>query len=311
MSSKTKFSKNSIALLVLTGAIAVSLSLVSFQYSIFTSGEILKIAAEDIRFNAKIQAHDLESVLENKIETVSTNLQVVANSRPAQTNEFERGQTLFNAAQDSTANLTNFYLWLDSEGKLLWSSNINQTAYERFKGTDLSHRPYFIEAKNRQDVYYSSAIDSNDNITRIYISYPIVNQQTGEFVGVAAAGIRLDTLGAFLQDQLSPETQSSVGMVDRDGIILYSRSGEHTGKNVFGPEFQSILPPELKDSFNEFMRQSLQGNSGIQDFSTENATSTIAYDPIFLGEEQFGTLYVVARHEFTDSVGLLVDQQRN
>jgi hypothetical protein len=64
VSSKTKFLKNSIALLALTGAIAVSLSLVSFQYSSFTSIEILKIAAEDVRSNAKIQAHDLERVME-------------------------------------------------------------------------------------------------------------------------------------------------------------------------------------------------------------------------------------------------------
>ncbi|MGI0047977.1 MAG: PDC sensor domain-containing protein, partial [Nitrososphaera sp.] len=211
MSSKTKFSKNSIALLVLTGAIAVSLSLVSFQYSSFTSSEILNIAANDIRSNVKIQAHDLESVFVNKLESVTANLQVVANAPSVQSSEFERGQTLFNAAQNSTSELTNFYVWLDSEGRLVWLSNLNQTSYEAFKGTDLSYRSYFIEAKNRQDIYYSNLIDSNDNISRIYISYPIVNQQTGEFVGVAAAGIRLDTFGTFLQGELSPETQSGIG----------------------------------------------------------------------------------------------------
>jgi len=59
------------------------------------------------------------------------------------------------------------------------------------------------------------------------------------------------------------------------------------------------------------MSQSLQGQEGTGDFTAGNATSTIAYEPIFLGEEQFGTLYVVARHEFADNVSLLVDQQRN
>jgi signal transduction histidine kinase len=311
VSSKTKFSKNSIALLALTGAIAVSLSLVSFQYSSFTSTEILKIAANDIRSNVKIQAHDLESVFVNKLESVTTNLQVVANSRPAQDGEFERGQTLFNAAQESTGNLTNFYVWLDSEGKLVWLSNLNQTSYEAFKGTDLSYRSYFIEAKNRQDIYYSNLIDSNDNISRIYISYPIVNQQTGEFAGVAAAGIRLDTFGTFLQGELSPETQSGVGMVDSKGIVLYSRNQTVIGQNVFGPEFQAVLPPDLKEPFNEFMRQSLQGQPGLGDFTVGNQTSTIAYEPIMIEGEQFGTLYVVAPHEFADNVGLLVGQQRN
>ncbi len=310
-SGRTRFSKNSIALLVLTGAIAVSLSLASFQYSSFTSGEILKIAAEDIRLNARIQAHDLENVLVNKIDSVRSNLQIVANARSVQSNEFERGQTLFNAAQDSSGNLTNFYMWLDSGGRMVWLSNINQTAFESFRGTDLSQRSYFIEAKNRQDTYYSSAIDSNDNITRIYVSHPIVSTETGEFLGAAIAGIMLTTFGTFLQNELSPDTQSSFGMVDRDGKILYSGSEESIGKDIFGPELQSVLPPQLKDSFNEFMRQSLRGQAGIGDFSVGNASATIAYEPIFLEGEQFGTLYVVTAHQFADSVGSLVEQQRN
>ncbi|WP_187147463.1 sensor histidine kinase [Candidatus Nitrososphaera gargensis] len=311
MSSKRTFSKNSIALLVLTGAIAVSLSLASFQYSNFTANEILKIASDNVRSNARIQVNDLESVLVHRLDSVTSNLEVISKARSVQSNEFERGQALFNAAQDSTANLTNFYMWLDGEGRIVWLSNINQTAYEQFRGTDLSQRAYFIEARNRQDgAYYSSAIDSNDNITRIYISYPILGT-SGEFIGAAVAGIRVDTFGMSLQDQLSPETQSSVGMTDRSGMILYSESSELIGKDVFGPEFQSLLLPGLKDSFNRFLTESLQGQSGIQDFTVGNATYSIAYEPIIIGGEQFGTLYVVTPHQFADNVRALADQQRD
>lgn len=309
--SKAKFSKNSIGLLVLTGAIAVSLSLVSFQYSSFTSNEILKIAAEDVRSNAKIQAYDLDRIMVNKLDSIAGKLQIISNAPPVQNNEFETARTLFNTGQNASSELTNFYMWLDSEGKLVWLSNMNQTTYETFRGTDLSQRSYFIEAKNRLDTYYSSATDSNDNIIRLYISHPIANQETGEFSGVAVAGIMLDSLGTFLQNELSLGFRSTFGMIDRDGVILYAQNKEIIGKHIFGPEVQSNLPPDLKDSFNEFIRQSLQGNPGIQDFSTENATSTIAYEPIFLGEEQFGTLYIVTPHEFAGNVDILVDQQTN
>jgi signal transduction histidine kinase len=309
--SKTRFSRNSVALLALTGAIAISLSIVSFQYSSFTSGEILKIAAEDIRSNAEIQAHDLESVFVNRLEGVSSNLKIISNSQSIQNSEVERGQTLFNAAQDSTANLTNFYMWLDDQGRIVWLSNINQTAYEQFRGTDLSHRAYFSEAKNRLGIYYSSAIDSNDNITRVYISHPIVDTETGEFLGVSVAAIQLTTFGSFLQSELSPDTESSVGMVDRNGMILYSGSEELIGKHIFGSELQSGLPPDLKDSFNTFMSRSLEGERGVQDFSAGNATATIAYEPIIIEGEQFGTLYIVTPHQFAANVGALVEQQRN
>jgi signal transduction histidine kinase len=311
VSSKTKFPRNSVALLALTGAIAISLSIVSFQYSSFTSGEILKIAAEDIRSNAEIQAHDLESVFVNRLEGISSNLEVISNARSVQNGEVERGRTLFNAAQDSTDNLTNFYMWLDRDGRIVWLSNINQTTYEQFRGTDLSHRAYFSEAKDRLGVYYSSAIDSNDNITRVYISHPMISTDTGEFLGVSVAAMQLTTFGSFLQSELSPDTESSVGMVDRNGMILYSGSEELIGRDIFGPELQSRLPPNLKDSFNEFMRRSLEGEQGVQDFSAGNATATIAYEPIIIDGEQFGTLYIVTPHQFASNVGALVDQQRN
>jgi len=43
--SKKTLSKNSIALLILVSAVAVVLSLISFQYSSYTSAEILRVAA--------------------------------------------------------------------------------------------------------------------------------------------------------------------------------------------------------------------------------------------------------------------------
>lgn len=307
----TKFSKNSIVLLALIAAVAVSLSAISFQYSNFTSREILKIAVEDIRSNAKIQAHDLENVFVNRIESVSENLQIVSNARSVQNNEFARAQWLFNAAQNSTSELTDFYMWLDRDGRMIWLSNINQTAFEQFRGTDLSQRSYFIESKNRLDSYYSSAIDSNDNITRIYISRPITSTETGEFLGVSVAGIRLDTFGVFLQGQLSSDTQSSIGIIDRNGMILYSNSKELIGKDSSGQELQARLPPELKDSFLEFIRRSLQGEPGLQDFSAGSQTATFAYEPIIINGDQFGTLYIITPHQFASNVGALVEQQRN
>jgi signal transduction histidine kinase len=309
-SNKTRLSRNSIALLALTGAIAVSLSLVSFQYSSFTSSEILKIAAEDIRSNAKIQAHDLERIMVNRLDSIAGKLQIISNAPAVQNNELE-GRAMFDAGQEASGDLTDFYMWLDSEGRLVWLSNMNQTTYETFSGTDLSERPYFIEAKDRLDTYYSSAIDSNDNVVRLYVSHPIVNGKTGEFAGASVVGISLDSLGTFLQEEISPDFRSSFGMVDRDGLILYSQSKEFIGKSVFGDEFQSLLPVEIKDTFNGFMRRSLEGSAGAEDIRYAGNTTTMAYEPIVVGGEQFGTLYVTAPHQFAGNVRLLVDQQRN
>ncbi|HXV45540.1 MAG TPA: sensor histidine kinase [Nitrososphaera sp.] len=308
---KTKFSKNSIVLLAITAAIAFSLSLVSFQYSSFTSNEILKIAANDIRSNARIQAHDLERVMVHRLDSIGDNLGIIANAPNVQNNEFESARILFNNVQDSTSDLTDFYMWLDSDGGLVWISNANQTTYESFRGTDLSYRPYFTQAKIRLGTYYSSAIDSNDNVVRIYISRPIVSEETGVFAGAVVAAIRLDTFGTFLQSELSPDFLSAFGMVDRFGVILYSQNQAFLGKSIFSEEVQSAIPAEIRDSFNNFIRRSLQGDAGIGDFTIGGNTTTLAYEPILVEGEQFGTLYVTAQHRFAENVSLLVDQQRN
>lgn len=309
--SKVTFPKNSVALLALIGAVAVALSIVSFQFSSYASNEILRIAAEDVRSNAQIQAHDLERIMSNSMGSVSSNLHVVADAPSLQGNNFDEGRAIIDVAQNSTSNLTNFYMWLDSDGKLVWLSNINQTAYERFKGTDLSKRAYFMEARDSLGVYYSNAIDSNDDVPRVYISYPIVDRQTGEFKGAAVAGIRLDSLGTFLQQELPSDYQSTFGMVDRSGTVLYSATQNFIGKDVFGDEVQSVIPAEIKGPFNKFVTDSLKGNPGIEDFSYKGNTSSIAYEPIFLGGSQFGTLYVITPHQFAGNVATLVDQERN
>jgi hypothetical protein len=84
--------------------------------------------------------------------------------------EFERGRQAFNDAQGSTSELTDFFMRLDKDGRMVWLSNINQTAYKAFRGTDLSYRDYLTETKNRLKTYYSSAIDSNDNVVRVYMA---------------------------------------------------------------------------------------------------------------------------------------------
>jgi signal transduction histidine kinase len=247
----------------------------------------------------------------HRLDSIGDNLGIIANAPNVQNNEFESARILFNNVQDSTSDLTDFYMWLDSDGKLVWISNANQTTYESFRGTDLSYRPYFTQAKIRLGTYYSSAIDSNDNVVRIYISRPIVSEETGVFAGAVVAAIRLDTFGTFLQSELSPDFLSTFGMVDRFGVILYSQNQTFLGKSIFSEEVQSAIPAEIRDSFNNFIRRSLQGDAGISDFTIAGNTTTLAYEPILVEGEQFGTLYVTAQHRFAENVSLLVDQQRN
>ncbi|MGI0021133.1 MAG: sensor histidine kinase, partial [Nitrososphaera sp.] len=83
------------------------------------------------------------------------------------------------------------------------------------------------------------------------------------------------------------------------------------GKDVFGDEFQAILPDDLKSEFNGFLRRSLTGGAGAEDITYRGATATLAYQTVAIDDQDFSVVCVVAQHNFASDVLSLIDQQRN
>ena len=102
----------SIFIVVLLIIVAASISFILlYQYSNSISGEIVNLAIDDIRSNAKIQSHVISHSLANSVSAVISNLQVLANA-PSIQNGSLSSQTLLDAAQRSTKGLTEGYYWL-------------------------------------------------------------------------------------------------------------------------------------------------------------------------------------------------------
>ncbi len=152
---------------IIAGA-AIILAVISYQYSVSTSNQILSIAAADIRSNAIIEAHDLSQSLENKLKTITANLQTISSAHSVQTGSELIAKPILDAAQMSTASITDGYYWLDSKGNIVTHSDNSLDHI----GTDL--RDYFSILKFKNIPYYSSVKNSTDNIQKIYISYPII-----------------------------------------------------------------------------------------------------------------------------------------
>jgi signal transduction histidine kinase len=317
-----KLSRNtrSILLLVLIGAIAFVLSIASYRYSAFTSEEIIKIAAQDMRSNAEIEAHDIANILNNKIDAVRNNLGLLSGLPTIQNQDVESSKKLFSDAQKTTSNTTSSYFWLNRDGKLLWANAFdNQTVYDQYAGDDRSFRPYFYEPRDTLRAYFSSLIESVDGVPRLYLAHPIVlntnendNNSTNRiFNGVVLSAIDLKEFGQVLQSQLSTKYGSTLGMIDRNGMILYSSNATYIGKDIFGDEFQSVIPLEIRDTFNSFLGDSLEGSAGSGDVTFQGNTSTIAYEPVSFSGDNFAVVYIVVPHNIQGAVGSLIDQQRD
>ena len=313
-----KTSSRSTPLVVIIVIAAIGLSFVSYQYSSLSARQILDLGSEEARSNARIQAHDLSAVLANKIESASDNLETIASSKTLQNQDIEGAIPMLNAVQKSSADITSSYSWLDEDGKIVWVTSFsNATLRQQFTGADFSYREYYSQPRDTLKPYFSTLIESIDSVPRLTISYPIIGKQidaaegSSTFKGVVVAGIEVNALGKFVQEQLVPDYKSSVGLIDRNGIILYSSSSsQYVGKSIFGPEIQSILQPDVKEPFNQFIRDSLTGKTGSGDFTSQGKTSTVAYNPVTIKGNEFAIMYIVTPHEFAGTVVALVEQQR-
>jgi signal transduction histidine kinase len=314
--------KGSIVLVVIIALFATLLSIISYQYSTSTANAIFKIASDDVRSNADIEVHDLANILLNKMEGISSNLELMSSATAIQNQNIVDAIPLFSTARQSTKDFTSSYFWVDSGGKLLWADAFtNKTIEQNFNGADRSFRDYYLKPKETLKPFYSTVVESVDGIPRLYIAYPIldqnqnkssndINNNNGKFKGIVVAAIDLQVLGKFLQSQVYPKYQISTGMLDPNGIILYSSNSTVIGQNVFGPKFQGALPAEIKDTFNNFMKISLKGQPGSGDFTYKGDTSTISYKPVKIRDNDFAILYVVVPHKLAGSVNTLIDDQR-
>lgn len=287
------------------------MAVASYSYSIYVANAIERNALETVHENSRIAAHDLSEILKVRMESVMTNVKIVANSSSVHAQEVQRARATIEAIQESTQDITDSYLWLDGEGKLLWSSSFtNTTLHQQFLGADRSDRPYFQVPRQTLEPYITSVLASADSTPRFYISQPVRSIGSGEFEGVIVASVQPVNVGRFLQSKISPDFQSTTGLVDRTGVIHYASNESQIGMNVFTEEYQSQLPENMRQRVSDFLRGSLQGEAGVEDISTGDMSLTLAYQSVLIDDIDFAVLYITTVHTFEEEITPVISSQR-
>ena len=255
------------------------------------------------------------------MESISNNLQGLSNSISLLDIEEDNVQRLFDSAQISTKDLTNGYYMFDMNGEVI-SDTSNKSITANYDGIKANSSDIFLSPKTPNTTYYSSIIDVNNQFPLLFISYPVIKDNItfsnittqsnmSNFEGIVFTTIDLSKLGEFLQKELSPEFASNVGLIDTNGVILYSKNTNVVGKNYLTPEFQDLIPPGIKNVYNNILATSLTGGSGLRDISFNDNMTTIAYQPITLDGEFLWSLYISTPHSLASNVGYLINQQKN
>ena len=292
--------------------VGIMLSILSNQYSLQVANEIAELSSQDVRSNARIEIYELSRILIKSVESVSINLKTLGASLTIGKENIDANK-LLTTAQESTQDLTDGYYWLDSKGEVLsQSSTANLINYV---GSNLSNTLFFSVPKNTGKAYYGNAIETTNEYQYLYVSVPIMDrdnsQNKSSFSGVIVAAINLAELGQFLQREISPDFFSNLGLIDRNGVILYTRNEQVVGKNYLASEFQSLIPQEIKKSYNSILASSLSGKTGLYDLSYQGNITTIAYQPINIDGKYIWTLFLSTPHNLATDVGYLINQQQN
>jgi signal transduction histidine kinase len=333
------FSKRSYLLLAVLAVCSGLLSLLSYYYSSSAAQQILELASEDVRSNAKIQAHDLQSMLSNALTSVSSNLDILSTSQEV-IDPDENGNPLFNIVRTSSAGLSVEYLWLGQNGMILWperSSNgytdsISSLLRLQSFGFSNESRGQDGDASHQRGApfFNNGTIDPTSGKMYSLMAYPIINKSSSASssppsnlqIGAVAAAIQFEndtsTKASLLRTQSSDEVkQNIVLVVDKRGVILESNNNSLIGRPV-SQYFQQIEVSEPAPEGASFGSDSLTEDTLFNitqptslDITFRDQPMSMISEPVYLDGNKVWTLYVLAPHLLTRDVNTLLGLQNN
>ena len=150
---------------------------------------------------------------------------------------------------------------------------------ETFLGTDFSFRDWVKETKIGLKPVFSNGFERQD-VYRIFITFPIINRESSQYVGLIGASIPTVNFFAHYGNVGNISSPFLVAFDNNATLLAISINQTLMGKNFFGHEVQQFV--NQNEILNNLTRNLLAGNSGyaVYDYG-EGERLTTAY-PIFV-----------------------------
>jgi signal transduction histidine kinase len=165
-----------IIILIIICVISITLSFSLYTYLTNSSRQIENISKEYVKSNSIDTVNDLKELIQNKLEVVSTNLEIISHI-PLIRQQNLSAVKIFEVAQNSTKEFTGEYSWVDEHGRALWSTlfDTNMTIYQQNPNFNVSKSPYFVIPKETFKPYIEAFTNTSyRNTTSLVISYPVL-----------------------------------------------------------------------------------------------------------------------------------------
>jgi hypothetical protein len=148
-----------------------------------------------------------------------------------------------------------------------------------FVGADYSFRDWVKEIRNKSMPVFSDGFE-RQGIYRIFISFPIINRQTQEFLGIVGASIPSESFFAHYGNVENIGSNFLVTYNKRGTILANGISKSLVGQNFFGDYTQRFI--KHNTILNNLTRNLLAGNSGSAVYDYGQGERLTTQYPVFV-----------------------------
>ena len=232
--------------------------------------------------------------IESDLKLIMSLLQGIADSVPLQQGELygDRIQKLMNEKFDQINDITKVDgLFIADEDNII-TYNIVSEGKRSFVNIDISFRDYIQETRDTLKPVFSDGFKGIDNIFSIALTVPIVNSDSGKYIGTIGIQIPTEPFFAHSGNINNVNSQFLVAYDSKQNYLATPRT-QFIGKNFFDTDVQKFF--NVTDIQNNYYRKifsgELLGGSAVYDFGSGERLNT-GY-PILLQEKPTYFIFVI------------------
>ena len=261
--------------------IVLSYSLLFYLQNI-TEEEVKKSVFEQEINRQRESAKAISEHISSDLNLIMTMLYGLANSVYLQEGDFSsnKAQNLVKEHYDKFSNIINRLLILDNDD--IVTINLSPRRSEIFVGADFSFRDWVKETRENLEPIFSNGFE-RQGIYRIFITYPIINRTTDEYIGTIGTSIPTVEFFSHYGNIHNVNSRFLVAFDKNATLLAVGANKGLIGKNFFGEVAQKFI--NYNEILNNSTRRLLAGNSdyAVYDYGVGERLTT-GY-PIFINSE--------------------------
>jgi signal transduction histidine kinase len=273
----SSFKEKEIAIVVIVSIFIISI--VTFYYSIFdVQRDVRESLFEQQKDRQLIQVEAIANNIQSDSELALSYLRGLANSLYLQNGVLSGNETenLLKETYAEVGSIGDRLFVIDN--KNIVRLNIVPEGENPFIGTDMSSIQWVIEARSNLAPTFSKGVVGLDGKHRIFITYPIINRQDGNYMGLV--GLAIPTIQFF-------EKYASVNNIESQFMVAYDREGNY----IATPRSELLGKNFLSEEVQKFFNYNTDQNKLYQEVFSERKPSYAVYN--FGGGERLNTGYPI------------------